>query len=180
MNKLISILIIFGFLSNILLPDASACWWKGLPHASPEIGGAPTAFGGLDDGKPNQCQASPVFLHNGDFVLRHQDLFIPSRGLNIEIIRTYKSQSRFNGRFGLGWELNYNKRVVALSNGNVFYLDGEGGRHEFKYIDGTNFISPPEVFDKLVQNSDGTYTLFKKDGIKYNFNQNGTIKEIVD
>jgi RHS repeat-associated protein len=173
---------LFFFSLQILLPPGLfACWWKGLPAQNPEPGGAPGSGGGNDDDKPNQCSfGEPVFVHNGDFIYNHQDLFISSRGLNIEIVRTYKSQSRYNGRFGLGWDLNYNQNIVTLSNSDVFYQDGKGKRHRFSYLDGTNYVTPAEVFDRLVQNPDGTYTLTKKEGAKYNFNLNGCLSEIVD
>ncbi|MBU2221401.1 MAG: hypothetical protein KJ722_02160 [Candidatus Omnitrophica bacterium] len=138
--------------------------------------------GGYNDGGESQEQtAEPVYLHNGDFVYKHRDIYIPTgRGLALELTRTYKSQSVFNGRFGFGWEINYNKRIEVLPQGDIYYFDGEGRRFRFTYVDGKSYLSEPDVFDKLARQQDKTYTLTTKQGIKYNFDANGALTAVID
>jgi len=38
---------------------------------------------------------------------------------------------------------------VPLSDGSADYYDGEGNRSRFGYIDGTQYLSPQEVYDTL-------------------------------
>ncbi|MDD5174082.1 MAG: DUF6531 domain-containing protein [Candidatus Omnitrophica bacterium] len=176
-NKIISILIVSTFLLNILTPDVSACWWKSQMggHGSPTTNGQP-GEGGNNTGKPNQTTAGdPVYVHNGDFMYTFQDLFIPSRGIPIEIKHSFKSKSNYNNRVGQGWDMNYNQRIVALANGDVQYFDGSNMRLQFGYIDGTNYSSPPNSYDKLTfDRHHGTWTLTKKGGVKYYFTVMGS------
>jgi len=46
----------------------------------------------------------------------------------------------------------------------VEYLNGQLERLTFQHIDGFNYISPEGVYDVLVQNPDGTFTLTKPQG----------------
>ena len=53
------------------------------------------------DEDPNQDEAGddPVNIASGNFIHRHQDLFIPGR-LPLEISRTYNCQDMYEGAFG--------------------------------------------------------------------------------
>ncbi len=124
----------------------------------------------------------PVYVDIGEFHYTHQDISIPSRGLPIDITRIYRSQREFNGRFGYGWFFNFYIQIKKLSNNNMLILDGSNGRKiEFIYnqADGS-YTSPAGIYDTLEKNIDGTYTLTKKNGAKYNFDINGNLNSIVD
>ncbi|MDP2938467.1 MAG: RHS repeat-associated core domain-containing protein [Candidatus Omnitrophota bacterium] len=185
-KKTISSFLILGFLLNVVLPvrEASAMtgpWWSGSQATgSTSVVPAPAGEGNANEGNNNQPVAEPVLVHNGDFVYEHQDILIPSRAMNTEIIRTYKSQSRYNNRFGYGWDIFYNKKIIPQCNGDLYYLNGKLNRHRFAYIDGTNYISPTGIYDKIVQNANGTFTLTEKHATVYNFDQNGVLTEVRD
>ena len=125
--------------------------------------------------------AEPVYLHNGEFAYSHQDLFVPGRGLDLDISRTYRSQREFNGQFGFGWFFDFYTRLKKLSNGNMLLVDGSRGRkNEFTYSSNDTYSAPAGVYDSLVKNDDGTYSLIKKNGTRFNFDINGCLVEIVD
>lgn len=184
-KKIISTLTICLFVFNMLSSPSEACFyrrpWTYGSQGTTRINVVQKPKTPPNTGERNQsAPLDPVYLHNGEFVYDKKVLFIPSRGLNIEIVHRYNSQSLHNSRFGYGWDTNYNKRIIALSNGDLLYLDGENRRYRLKYVDGAEYINPSQLYDKVTQNGDGTYTLTKKDGIKYNFNQNGCLVELID
>ena len=185
LKKIISCFLIFAFLFNIALPikDAHAMtapWWSG-SQAYGTIGIAPPPPGESGNNqKNNEESGDPIFIHNGELIYRHQDFLIPSRGMNTEINRTYKSQSRYNNRFGFGWDIFYNKRIIPLCTGDLQYLDGKLNRYTFTYINGTDYTSPQGVYDTLVQNPDGTFTLTEPHKTTYTFDQNGVLTQIKD
>jgi RHS repeat-associated protein len=140
----------------------------------------------------------PVALSNGEYGLSVTDLSISGKALPVEIIRTYGSRREYNGRFGFGWDINYNMKVRPLYPEiddpdttevdeseivRVILLDGKGYRREY--------VETGEYTDKLTRDADrsdyldydssgGTFTLVKKGGIEYNFDTNGNLEEIVD
>ncbi|MFA4842824.1 MAG: RHS repeat-associated core domain-containing protein [Candidatus Omnitrophota bacterium] len=185
-KKSIASFLIAGFLLNTALPinKASAMtapWWSGSQATGTTAVAAPPPSGNPNDNRKNQEQkGDPVSVHNGDFVYQNNDISIPSRAIPTEIKRTYKSQSRYNNRFGYGWDISYNKKIISLCNGDLYYLNAELNRYRFIYVDGTNYISPKGVYDKIVQNPDGTYTLTDQHGTASQFDQNGLLTEIKD
>jgi len=64
-------------------------------------------------------------VHSGEFTHTHQDLFILTKGLPIDITRTYKSQTAINTRFGYGWFMNYNIQLKKLANNNILIINGD-------------------------------------------------------
>jgi RHS repeat-associated protein len=185
-KKKISSFLILAFLLNVVLPgegySMTAPWWSGSQATDmTSVQSAPPGETSLTDNSKNQEKAGePVSVHNGDFIYQQQDILIPSRAMPTEVGRTYKSQSRYNNRFGYGWDLSYNKKIIAICNGDLFYFNGELNRYRFIYIDGTDYIPPKGVYDKITQNPDGTYTLTERQGTAYKFDQNGRLTEIRD
>jgi hypothetical protein len=167
------ILTLFVYVLSSVNP-AFACWFQATEDG-PQITGSPSGKSQKDG---NTTRLDPVYINNGDFVYRHAELSIPCRGLNINIAHTYKSQASVNGQFGSMWDFSYNKRINDLQGGNAEYLDGEGNRYVFTYVDGTQYTPPAGLFLTLVANADGTWTLTKKDGTKYAFDQRGLLSEI--
>lgn len=124
----------------------------------------------------------PVYINLGEFKYTHRDVSIPSRGLPVDISRVYRSQREFNGRFGYGWFFNFYVQIKKLSNNNALILDGSNGRKiEFTYNQGNDsYTAPSGIYDTLEKNPDGTHTLTKKHGTKYDFDINGNLSLIVD
>ena len=187
-NKIFSFFLLILFSIVTLVPSpAYACWWGDYyPHKTSLASDAANMMSTYDNSKKDgssfrnlKTAGDPVYLHNGDFVYTNQDLFIPGRGLNLELTRTYKAMSRYNGPMGLGWDFNYNKRVVLLSNSDIDYLDGENTIIRFTYSGG-EYIVPNRLSLALTRNGDGTVAIRYKNGNKELYNANGTLSRIED
>jgi RHS repeat-associated protein len=67
--------------------------------------------GGGDGGEDPATTEDDINLCNGNFDFVERDLYIPGRGLPLEITRTYNSQDPYDGPFGWGWSFNYDVRL---------------------------------------------------------------------
>ena len=130
---------------------------------------------------PNYPQAKtkdPVNTVSGDFLHSHTDLAIPGRGVPLEFTRYYNSRSDLSRRLGRGWTHTYDMYLTFESTGvNVFYPQGNSNRF---VLSGGVYVSRPGVYDTLVKNGDGTYTLTTKAQLRYNFSDVGRLTSIVD
>lgn len=129
------------------------------------------------------CTGEPVDTFSGTFVHHNTDLVIPGRGLDVTIQRTYRNKGEVNGPFGYNWSFNYAVRAKKLSSGNYLIVGDEG--HEFIYhADGANSLGEKvyrsELYSVLVEHADGTLTLLKKDGARFEFHPEGTLKTLSD
>lgn len=184
MKRACSLAVVTAFLADILSPvPAAGCWFE---IGTTTSGATSSQFETIQSennqsGKKNQASVSePVFLHNGEFVYHTQDVFIPARGLPLEIRRAYKSRSNYNGAFGYGWDMNYHQRIIVQTDGSAVWLDGEGMRNTFGYIDGANYTSPKYLYEILTHNANGAWTITRKDRSRLTFNQNGCLAAISD
>ena len=82
--------------------------------------------------------------------------------------RTYRSQMRYSGPLGQGWDFPANARVAA-SGADVVYADGAGRRETFTRLDAMHFASPAGRYGRLLQNADTSLTLREPDGSLQNF-----------
>ncbi len=132
----------------------------------------------------NSTGGDPVALNNGEYTHSTTDFVIKGKALDVEIIRTYGSRREYNGRFGYGWDMNYNMKVRRLKDSTkVILLDGAGNRREFSEGETNKFYRSADRSEYLLFNGeeeDFPFTLVRKHGIDYNFDSNGNLKEIVD
>jgi RHS repeat-associated protein len=131
-----------------------------------------TPFGGA---------AGTVNLHNGEFVMVHEDLRIPGIGMDWHHTRTYRSQIAYDGPQGQSWDFNYNIRLgehypndVVTSpsqggdpqiynpggntarNGDVVLFDGTGRRDVYIYDVALGaYYSPAGRYDTLTKRPAG-------------------------
>jgi len=84
------------------------------------------------------------------------------------IARTYRSQIRYSGPLGQGWDSPANARL-APAGANVVHADGAGRREIFVRLDATRFASPAGRYARLLQNADGSFTLRGPDGSLQDF-----------
>jgi RHS repeat-associated protein len=130
------------------------------------------------------CDADPVALTTGEYKLAVRDVLIPGRVLPIEIVRTYRNQSKFYSPFGYGWDLNYNKKIFKDTARDMLILSNGGNSLlEYPHVIGSDpnkYGSPNGYFNYIIENADGTYTLFEKHGEMSLFDSSGKIQEIQD
>ena len=116
-----------------------------------------------------------------NLVIEDLDAVWRSPGHNLTLKRTYNSEDPASGMFGHSWHFQYEIFLTEDVAGNVT-LTREGGRVDqfTKKGDGT-FAPPKAVFDKLVKNPDGTFTLLVKNSKStYYFGSNLYLTKIVD
>lgn len=123
-----------------------------------------------DDPKQDEAGDDPVNIASGNFIHRHQDLFIPGR-LPLEISRTYNCQDMCEGLFGYGWSFTYNISLIEVMKGSehhVIIKREDGRRLQFKDNEDGTFTAPSGWYLTLTKTA-GDYTLKEKNGTKYNF-----------
>ena len=124
----------------------------------------------------------PVNLSSGEFWLAVTDLTLSGRMLPVHFVRTYGSQRQYNGRFGYGWDMNYNMKVRRLLDPNVaVYLDGQGNKREYlrSETDPSIFTRDQDLSHYLYDSGDA-FTLMTKPGLEYHFDPNGNLARICD
>jgi len=182
-TKLVSLFLIFTFLFQI--SGTNDAFAHCPSHSGQGMGGgtssSDTETKHDDQYGENGPLAEPIFLDRGEFFYNHQDVFIPSRGIPIDITRYYRSQKSHNGSFGYGWFFSFHMRLKKLANENIVIINGDGKIDEYTY-DSQNlvYISPAGVYNELVDNGDGTFTLTEEHGTKYEFDSDGKITSIRD
>ena len=107
-----------------------------------------------------------VDVATGNYHLSATDLTVPSKGPDFVLMRAY------NSRTGQ-WSFNLDTRAVfALdSNRRISIGPREDGRTQnfFKDMDGRWYPLNPGNFDRLVQESDGSFTLYTQGNLYYRF-----------
>ncbi len=124
----------------------------------------------------------PVLLSNGEFILSVTDLAISGRVLPVQIVRTYGSRRQYNGRFGYGWDMNYNMKMRRLTDPNVVvFLDGQGNKREYRRLDtDPNVLMRDSDLSTRLHDNNKVLTLKTKTGIEYLFDPNGNLSKIFD
>ncbi|MCK5000668.1 MAG: hypothetical protein KAS23_14090, partial [Anaerohalosphaera sp.] len=134
------------------------------------------------DGVPTG--ADPVFVSNGEYGTSVTDIVVPGRGISIGITRTYGGRREYNGRFGYGWDMNYNMKIRRLSGDDdtVILLDGKGYRREYVFDSSTGkYERSSDRSDFIVYDeADDTFALIDKAWTTYTFDVNGNLDSITD
>jgi len=124
----------------------------------------PPAKGIITDG-------DPVFISTGEFYQQSTDLTIPGRGFPFSFVRTYRSQSDYNGPLGWKWDFNYNARLenyteAATGLFGLMFHDGAGRRELFIWT-GTRYEPPAGLYKELLPVAGATpqqFTLTDRSG----------------
>lgn len=130
---------------------------------------------------PECCpkKGEPVYLYSGEFFYTHVDIELPGR-LPIKIRRHYSAFGTYNGAFGYGWIHNYDTRLYRSSDGNLLLRRGCYNRAVFTFVGGNQYASPADEFETITENEDGTYTLYTREGLLYQYDINGSLASIDD
>ncbi len=124
----------------------------------------------------------PVNVTNGNMYLPQTDYVLPGVGPAIDITRTYNSNSRDTGLFGLGWSSDYDESVTVYNATFVRWFRGDGQATNFMRPSGAGAFAPVEgdFYGSLLQNGDGSFTLSFKDGSVHGFSSAGKLSSLID
>ncbi|MCO5297810.1 MAG: hypothetical protein M9921_13240 [Fimbriimonadaceae bacterium] len=103
-------------------------------------------------------------------------------GMVLDFTLYNNSQSSYVDELGHHWTWTYDIYINNLT-GNPIVHWGDGLCIAFtKHVDGgtTTYIAPAGTYDDLVKNGNDTWTLTKKDGTVYSFNDEGFCGQIED
>jgi len=122
----------------------------------------------------------PVNTATGNYYYQHQDLLIPGIAMPLGFERNYNSRDQKNGPLGYNWMHNWNTSLVIEIDGNITIRWGDGSTKTWS-PDGIGGFTPQSaVFDTLIDEGGGAYTLQKKNLIRYQFNTSGQLVSVTD
>ncbi|MBX3253667.1 MAG: RHS repeat protein [Chitinophagaceae bacterium] len=111
-----------------------------------------------------------VNTFTGSLFYQRTDMFIPGRGLSIDLSFSYNSADRaFDPGFGYGWTCSYHQFYIKDSATGSIRLYREDGRKDLYEKKGAVFTPPVGIFDQLVEYETGKYRYRTKSGTQYFF-----------
>ncbi len=138
------------------------------PHQEPVLNAATSAMA-----------APGTLLHSGEMTRQAHDLSLQGRGLDLALVRTYRSQTISNGPLGPGWDHGYRLRLRLLPNGDVDFFDGTGRRETFTLEDDRELKPPVGRFVQLKKYAEG-YTLIGSGYQRWRFDRWGRLVSMID
>jgi RHS repeat-associated protein len=93
--------------------------------------------------------ADPVDVFGGRYVRSETDVTIPSRGLDIDFTRTYRSGPDYFGPFGFNWDHSYNQYLRPLDGGGAAVWTGRLAEHVYTPTPDGSFDPPTGVTRRL-------------------------------
>ena len=125
--------------------------------------------------------ADPVNVTIGNYTYTASDVSIRTRGLPLEILRSYNSLMPQDSPFGYGWAFSYGQRLLVDEAAEVVVVVREDGRELTYADDGDGTFTPPAgVFDTLIQHADGSYALTSKEQTLFAFSRAGVLTSMRD
>jgi YD repeat-containing protein len=126
--------------------------------------------------------AAAVYGHSGEFAPQYTDVRIPGRGVDLEIVRSYRSSLAGRAReMGRGWSLGPCSRIEADGD-DVLYHDGCGEVYRFRNRGRVGFSSPDGAYSTLTRDKDG-FVLRQRIGRRSRFahlSQGGRVASLED
>ncbi len=138
------------------------------PHQEPVLNAATSAMA-----------APGTLLHSGEMTRQAIDLSLQGRGLDLALVRTYRSQTISNGPLGPGWDHGYRLRLRLLPNGDIDFFDGTGRRETFTLEDDGKLMPPVGRFVQLKKYAEG-YTLIGSGYQRWRFDRWGRLVSMID
>ncbi|MDL1894754.1 hypothetical protein FBQ82_00630 [Anaerolineae bacterium CFX7] len=114
-----------------------------------------------------------VSLCNGNLVTQYRAFSIPSRGLPLNLVFTYNS-------FTNAWTHTLAASLDEQPNQDVIYFDGDGTQHLYAHQANGSYDAPTGIFDILVKNGNGTFTLTHTDQTAHEFDAAGKLNALHD
>jgi RHS repeat-associated protein len=148
-----------------------------------QLGGAKTNCNVAFDGTTYGCPGMPYWMVNTanlNFIIQDVDFSYSSRGMPVEFIRTNNSDDPRESIFGRSWTFNYNITLVENPDKSIDIRRGDGKIDHF-FWNGTRYQGPDTVYDTMVKNGDGSYSLkLKQEKVTENFDSQGKLLNIKD
>ncbi len=116
-----------------------------------------------------------VDLFDGNMTLSRSDFSLPGRGVPLEFTRSYSSNNGNEpGTLGVGWDHNYNSRVIVTPCGDVVVMGGEGSGMRF-IDDGHGGLRPLRGYHGTLTASTGdqSFDFYTKSGNHYHYGNFG-------
>jgi RHS repeat-associated protein len=147
--------------------------------------GAPnseSAGGGSPD-EPNRqscCSGKPVDSATGNQFEVQTDLAVGGRGLGLQAVRTYNSQSAAAattaGAYGYGWTGSYSDHLVVNSTYRTATVHhANGSTVVFSDYGAGDYRAAPWVQSTLARNADGTFTFTLPSQVRMRFASDGKL-----
>ncbi|MBX7133995.1 MAG: S-layer homology domain-containing protein [Fimbriimonadaceae bacterium] len=129
---------------------------------------------------PAGSSAEPINTATGNYYTSHTDLALPGKGLGFAFTRFYNSADPYSGPLGKGWTHSLNVTLSESANTiTIKEVDGQG----VTFTGSAGGVYTPQtkgIFDRLQKNSDGTFTLTRKNQTRLNFSSFGRLLSIAD
>jgi YD repeat-containing protein len=159
-----------------------------------DIGGpnSNTKTGGEGGGPTSDEKKDPVRIVSGAVALSETDIVIPCPHIDLVFMREYDSNLLNNGPIGFRWVHSYGWEIAKYKEANGELGDWlvlravadqwqgpyEGSYHWFKKTNGVYTVSDAAPY-VLTVDGNGEYDVKLTGGIKYHFNTNGVLQNIV-
>ncbi len=119
------------------------------------------------------CPPMCVNTLNGNMFYERPDLFIPGQGLSLDFTFAYNShRTARNFGYGNGWTFTYNMLYELVGGGPDIAVRRSDGRRDVYTWNGTDYDPPVGIFDILDEYAPGQFSLTRKSGIVYFFDDN--------
>lgn len=106
---------------------------------------------------------------SGGLFYQRTDLYIPGRGLSIDLTFYYNSATTaIDLGYGPGWSMTYS--MVCKPDSNIVVIRRANGRKDIFMKSGSVYIAPTGIFDTLIKYQPGKFKLTTKTVINYFFN----------
>ena len=99
--------------------------------------------------------------------------------INFALVFNNQRNRPVGASVGPRWTHSYNIYIDTSVSSVARLVDGDGTETSYTQA-GSNWVAPVGVYDSLVANGGGTWTLTKKCGVQYQFNSSGQLTAIMD
>jgi len=165
-----------SYSTNLVTGDTNAVADVFLRDRGPVDAGAVAPYTYGNDGNGGYTPEN-VNVGTGVYTTGAADLTMPGRILPFTFTRSYNSSDTSNGPLGPAWSHSFYWKV-SDAGAYVSLRRGDGERDLFtRNVDGS-YADPPNVFDTMVKNGDGTFTLTLKSQTQYEFSTTGQLTRV--
>ncbi len=131
------------------------------------------------------AMSGSVYADRGELYQRITDYSLLGRPeahaeLHYAFRRHYRSRIELDGPLGHNWDHQYFERLETQIDGSVVHYDGLGRSDRYRKNNLGELVAPPELFTRLTEASDGSFTLRYADGLVKRFDATGRLLDYRD